>query len=367
MRAKGKAPRVCAVPNTFMLRRELLSMASSRDPEDTVIDFSNASLYLSGLQTMFALSCVAGVSVLSCLIAPSGGVSAVRTVTLCSFAGAALMRSPLRVGKAHGVVVVFTALQPAVVLYILALVVEQLTHTCATHDTPPQSWRRPYFHLMVGVTLVSGLMRARRPLLHTDVQFLMTSCALTLIAMAPPPAVVLLGPLCAPPSGWEAAERVLRAFSFALLYSAHVFSTSKSSEPKRTELLVVVTRAASATIWTLACAAPWLLVAPLQLALVVVSRINASDTPYQPLRMASEGAESETEDPEAPVDPLVEQKRLLREGAEAVATPEMRPFAPLAFRDISASYSSADPPQNAANPDTMSPDRLQKIVNSIEL
>ena len=333
-------------------------MAAARDFEDTVIDFSNASLYLSGLQTVFALSCVASVSVLACLLAPSDGVSAVRTVTLCSFTGAALMHSPLRVGKAHGMVVVFTALQPAVVFYILGLVIEQLTHTCATHNQS-QSWRRHWFHLMVGVTLVCGLMRARRPLQQTDLQFLMTTAALTLIALAPPPAVVGFGPLCAPPSGWEAAERVLRAFSFALLYSAHVFSTSRSSAPKRTELLVVVTRAASATVWTLACSAPWLVVAPLQLGLVVVSRINSE--PYEKIAASSECAESE-DDIEA-VDPVLEQERLL--GETRARAPEIRPFSALAFRDVS--FQGPKEEKNATpNPDLMSPDRLAQIVNSIE-
>ena len=129
------------------------------------------------------------------------------------------------------------------------------------------------------------------------------------------------------------------------------------------EIEFVVTRAASATIWTLACAAPWLLLAPLQLSLVVVSRINASHAPYLPLKPSSE-AESETEDVEAPhVDPLLEQQRLLGAG-QACAAPELR-FAPLAFREVSAKGVAADP-KIAANPDTMSPGRLQQIVNSLE-
>ena len=50
-------------------------------------------------------------------LVPEGGVSAVRTLALCAATGALLMRKPLRVGRAHGVAVVFSALQPALPLY----------------------------------------------------------------------------------------------------------------------------------------------------------------------------------------------------------------------------------------------------------
>ena len=50
------------------------------DAEDTMVDFANASLYLSGIQTVFTIICCASVSVLSCWIVPEPGVSAVRTL-----------------------------------------------------------------------------------------------------------------------------------------------------------------------------------------------------------------------------------------------------------------------------------------------
>lgn len=46
------------------------------------------------------------VSVLSCWLSFSGGVSAVRTLALCCATGSALMYRPLRFGRAHGVSVV---------------------------------------------------------------------------------------------------------------------------------------------------------------------------------------------------------------------------------------------------------------------
>ena len=107
---------------TSLRRRELalaaMTLAGTVDAEDTMVDFSNVSLYLSGLQTVFAVVTVACVSVLSWWIVPEGGVSAVRTLALCSAAGAALMHQPLRFGRAHGVTVVFASLQLAVPLHL---------------------------------------------------------------------------------------------------------------------------------------------------------------------------------------------------------------------------------------------------------
>ena len=132
---------------TSLRRRELtltaMTLAGATDTEDTMVDFSNASLYLSGMQTVFAVVTVACVSVLSCWIVPEGGVSAVRTLALCTATGALLMRTPLRVGRAHGVNVVFSSLQPAIPVYILALTVEQLVHTCATETQHTPSWINP--------------------------------------------------------------------------------------------------------------------------------------------------------------------------------------------------------------------------------
>ena len=57
------------------------------DSEDNRVDFSNAHLYLAGIQTVFAICVCACVSVLSCWLVPVGSVSAVRTLALCSFLG----------------------------------------------------------------------------------------------------------------------------------------------------------------------------------------------------------------------------------------------------------------------------------------
>ena len=115
---------------------------ATQDAEDTIVNFSDAALYVAGIQTVFAICTCACVSVLSCWLAPTGGgVSAVRTLAFCSAAGAALMYQPLRFGRAHGVTVVFASLQLAVPLYLITLVVAQLVHTCTSDPSHAPSWR----------------------------------------------------------------------------------------------------------------------------------------------------------------------------------------------------------------------------------
>jgi hypothetical protein len=267
-------------------RRELtltaMALAGATDIEDTMVDFSNASLYLSGIQTVFAVVTVACVSVLSCWIVPEGGVSAVRTLAMCTATGALLMRTPLRVGRAHGVNVVFSSLQPSIPVYILALTVEQLVHTCAIETQHTPSWRRVVFHGMILVMCGAGILRARQPMRDTDIPFLVTAVALLIIAVLPPPSVALMGPLCQPVSAWEAAERCLRAFVFAMLYCIHVYSSISSSSPTRSESMVIITRSAAAAIWAMGAHVLWLPVAIIQAMVVIMARIRiGNEVAYQ--------------------------------------------------------------------------------------
>ena len=250
-----------------------------------MVDFANASLYLGGLQTVFSLVCTAVVSVLACWLVPQGGVSAVRTLALCAGVGALLMRKALRVGRAHGVHVVFSALQPALPLYLLSLVTEQLIHTCSVETNSVPSWRRVVFHAMILAMTVSGMMSARAPMGQTDVPFLITAVALLVVALLPPPAQALVGPLCQSVSLWEASDRLVRAFAFATLYCAHVYASTSSNGLDTAGTWVVVTRSASSSIWTMGAHIAWLPVAVVQCSIVILSRLrleNAGDE-YRPL------------------------------------------------------------------------------------
>lgn len=287
-----------------------------------MVDFANASLYLSGIQTVFSICCCAIVSVLSCWLVPEAGVSAVRTLAFCVATGVLFMRKPLRVGRAHGVRVVFSSLQPAVPIYLTTLVVEQLVHTCTTEIAHAPNWRRVVFHGMMLVMLVSGIMSSRAPLRETDMPFLITSVALVVIAMMPPPAVAFVGPLCQSVSLWEAADRLLRALAFAMVYCAHVYASTASTSLTNSETMIVVTRSASASLWTMGAHVTWLPLATVQCVIVIVARINIEQKgEYHTLSVASLSDEeygmqqrpthSVQKDPAAAVIDVVEQQREL--------------------------------------------------------
>ena len=284
--------------------------------DDQFIDFSSAGLYLVGLQTTVATVACAATSVASCWLMPSYLVSAVRTLAFCAATGALLMRTPLRVGRAHGVRVVFASLQPAVPLYLTALVIEQLVHTCTSDTSHAPSWRRVVFHGMILVMLAAGAMRAREPLRDTDMPFLLTAGALLVIALMPPPAVALVGPLCQAVTMWEAADRLVRAFSFAGVYCAHVYALTANTSLTSSETLIVVTRSGSAALWTMGAHVLWLPAAIAQCGVVIMARIAIENgSAYRSLPDA------------APPDDDVELGAARVAVAEAAASPRDRPAA----------------------------------------
>ena len=105
----------------------------AQDPEDSIVDFSNASLYVAGIQTVFAICTCACVSVLSVLARAVGRrLGGAHARALQRPRAAALMYAAAAASaSAHGVTVVFAALQLAVPLYLGTLVVAQLVHTCS--------------------------------------------------------------------------------------------------------------------------------------------------------------------------------------------------------------------------------------------
>lgn len=374
------------------------------DVDDTVVDFSNASLYLTGIQTIFSICCCAIVSVLACWLVPEGGVSAVRTLALCTATGALLMRKPLRVGRTRGVRVVFASLQPCVGIYLLALVVEQLVHTCAAATSHTPSWRRVVFHSMSLLMFAAGLLRARSPLRDTDLPFLVAAAALLVIALFPPPSVAFVGPLCQAVTTWEAADRLVRAFCFSTVYCVHVFASTSPSTSAHTETLIVVTRSAAATVWIVG-AHPLLLVGTVpQCVLVILSRLRMENlTQMSPIAAVSTGnriaynrlPEDDVEQgqPEPPADVYEHQKMLLAQSPysndsiisvtkaeEPAPTPPVQEpdlllpsplqpqlaapltIGPLQFRDISTAQLPAETPKNGHG---MTAERMAEIAASL--
>ena len=242
------------------------------ESDDTFsIDFQNAVLYVGAFQVVLATVLCAITSLMCCWLLPSTTVSAVRTLVLSSLVPALLVRRPFRIGRVHGLSVVFGALRPCCAIYVASLISEQLVHTC-TRDLATPSWRRLVFHALITVCLGSGSARARKPLEETDAPFLATVLALFLISMLPPPAVLLSGPLCSNPSLTAAAERLVRAFTFSSLYCIFVY-TSAPPIQSNGEILLCVMRAGAASVWCLGCHAILLPFAVVQSALVIYTRI----------------------------------------------------------------------------------------------
>ena len=305
--------------------------------EEDSIDFSSAALYVSGVQTMCGVSVCAVTSILSCWVLPPTAVSAVRTLTLSSIAGAAAVIRPIRITKVHGLTVVFASLRPAGPLYLGCLVMEQLVHTCSTDSATTPSWRRVVFVCAVVAMLFSGFMRAREPLAKSDAPFLLTLVALLVVALLPPPAVALAGPLCEPPSLFSAAERVVRSLSFAGVFVTFVFcSTSPTSGVA--ESTVVVARSFAAAVWTTGAPAILLFLSVPQCIFAVLARLRSepvTDT-YVGVATASPSAEnglsghdaSLTHSPARPLSPAASEASTTKGNASA--------FGQLTLKDVGA-------------------------------
>ena len=258
------------------LRQLTEQMAAESMADEKDIDFSSVGLYLAGLQICFAIVCCACVSVLSCWLLPPDAISAVRTLAITGFIGILLIRKPLRVGRVRGVCTIFNALRPAVCVYILALVLEQLIHTCVLQDDVDGTHgtlRRVIYHVISVFLIISGMIRAKNPRSESDMPFLMAILCLVVAALLPPPAMAKSGPLCEPASLLGAGERVLRALLFSAVYVVLVYAAAPAQNVSN-ELFVCVARATAASIWILSATAWTLPLAPLQAGIVLFSRLN---------------------------------------------------------------------------------------------
>jgi len=254
--------------------------------DEKSIDYSSVGLYLSGLQLVFTVVCCACASVLSCWLIPSRSGSAVRTLVITSTVGMVLVRKPLRIGRVRGVNTLFNALRPCVVVYIVALVIEQLIHTCVSIDEAAalddnNLLKSLVYHATSGLLVVGGFIRATSPRKETDWPFLLSTSCLLLLAIYPPQALVHSGPLCAPTTLLGAGERVLRSLLFSCLYVVLVYSAAPSRNVSN-ELFICVGRATAASVWVLAVT-PWILpLAPLQVAIALFARLrDTSDAGHE--------------------------------------------------------------------------------------
>jgi hypothetical protein len=237
------------------MARSLKSLSDDMplDHDEPFIDFSSAGLYLVGLQTTIATVACSAASVASCWLMPVYMISAVRTLAITTLTGFLCMRKAIRVGRVRGVTPIFNSLRPCVPVYVSVLTIEQLVHTCVPTDhSAPGYMRRVVFHGMLGCMAAAGIWRAARPTVETDAPFLITAVATVVIALLPPPAIPLSGPLCEAPSLFGAGERLLRAFLFSAIYVIHVYC----GPPKRNaihDLAICIMRSSAAAVWVLGC------------------------------------------------------------------------------------------------------------------
>ena len=322
-----------------------IPLTADEDDEDVAVDFSNAVLYIGALQTIAATVLTSAVSILSCVAMPGNLVSAVRTLVLSSIVGVSVVRKPFRLGRVHGLTLIFRALQPCVFIYIGSEVAEQLVHTC-TRDSSAPSWRRLVFHSMSAIMVFSGFMRARRPLAQTDLPFLLTMLSLFVVAMLPPPAILLSGPLCSAPTFSTSAERVVRAFVFSLLYSVFVYAAAPPVQSSQ-EVIICVMRASAASIWVLGAHMVMLPLAVVQGSVVIYVRIfgaeYAIEDEHSPLTtsVASTLGNADNYDLEgasAPEDASPMREALGLAGASAGATACERPTGAIAGDMIVPSF-----------------------------
>lgn len=246
--------------------------------DEKAIDFGSVGLYLAGLQVVFAIVCCSCASVLCCWLMPPAAISAVRTLAISAFIGFMLVRKPLRVGQCRGVMTVFNALRPSVAIYVLALILEQLVHTCVVvgdenADEAHATLRRGVYHVISIFLMISGFLRAKNPRSESDIPFLLSMCCLLAIAVLPPPANARTGPLCQPTSLLGAGERMLRALLFAAVYVVLVYSAAPNRNISN-ELFICVARATASSIWVLGASSWALPLAPVQVGVALFTRLH---------------------------------------------------------------------------------------------
>lgn len=266
---------------TMRLGHFARELASTSSEDDKSIDYTAASLYLPAAQTIFATTLSSAVSVLACWLVPVGAISAVRTFALTTASGVVVIHRPVKVGHTKGINTIFAALRPCCLIYVACLVLEQLVHTCVSEDVTYEHGyaRRIIYHFSMTLLTVAAFMRARSPRSESDLPFLVSVCAVLIIALLPPPALSLSGPLCSPPTLAAAAERVVRAFMFACVYVTLVYSAAPISN-NLGDTIVCIARSAAASSWVLGAIVYSVPLAVLQTAIVVYCAFSATSLQY---------------------------------------------------------------------------------------
>lgn len=266
----------------------ILSDGSIDGEAHGIVDFNQAALYMPGLQVLCALLGCCLASILTAVASAAvGTVSAVRTATAAVLVGIAIIWRPIRVSSyVLGVDVMFDALRPCIFVYVGALILEQLVHSCGAPPAAATSGLRyGFFQALVLAMAAAGFVQAHRPRRQTDYPFVVVASALLFIAFFTPPTRMTGtgdGPLCEPPTTGRAVERIFRALLFGTTYCALAYA----SEPARhtvEEVGLCAMRAIVGTVWILCIHRYLLFVAAIQTFVVLWARMRDEKQRHSPV------------------------------------------------------------------------------------
>jgi len=263
----------------------------------SIVDFSSVALYMPGLQTTLALVVCCLTSILVSLASAAVSVSAVRTATLTMLVGGLVVCKPIRIAYARGIDVMFDALRPAVVVYVLALVFEQLVHSCGLAHDGSVTLRHWAYHAFTVAMAAAGFVQAWNPIAQTDYPFVVVSLSLVAVAcFTPPPLRAGEGPLCEAPAMAGAVERFFRALLFGCTYCTLAYASEPARHSVR-EIMLCAVRATTGSVWIL-CVHRFLVgTAVLQALLVLWSRLKAHPDRHLVVDSSTASVEPSRSDP----------------------------------------------------------------------
>lgn len=252
---------------------EQYTCASDNSSGSSLVDFSSVALYVPAFQVTIALVFCSVITILVSMVSVHFEVSAVRTATFAIFVGILSVWRPVRIGQARGVDIMFDALRPAVPVYILALIFEQLVHSCGPTYNGSLTVRHWLYHACTGSMAMAGLVQSWSPRAYTDYPFAVVLISLSFIAMCTPPPRAGEGPLCEPPESSVAVERVLRALLFGSVYCALAYACEPTKHSIR-EITLCAIRATTGSVWILCTHRYALTAAAVQMVLVLWARLH---------------------------------------------------------------------------------------------
>ena len=251
-------------------------------------DFENIFLYVPVAQLAIGMATaqVAGILVTRITGNP------VQAAAAMALACIACLRRPARLRHARGADAIFEAIRPAAFVWLLAIVFQELSRPCAGLSTPAASHgaagelssfaSRPVVQFTIintcGLVMAaSGFVRAVRPNSENDTPFFVSCSALLILVVLLPAPLPPPGPLCVVSGVFDVAERVAALLAFVCAYSALVYAAPPEQLSSQA-IFVCACRAAAASVWTLTIAHHFLLLAPVQAALVIWIRLSVQSS-----------------------------------------------------------------------------------------